>query len=431
MASVGIQFPAPEAIEIISVEERQRYQDSRLRDLVRFAYANAPAVRNILDRAGIAPNQIRTVKDLEIVPVTIRDEFPCLQRANPPFGGFLTVPVDKLDWIGIHPGPQFEASFARGKGYKFLAKILRRSGFMKGDLVINTFGYHLIPTGVAFDAACRYLGATVVPTGPGNRDLQVEALYHLRASVYLGFARFFHDILKRAREIGYEPRRDFALRFGTWLGERAPGLRQIVEEDYGIHTVEWYGVAPFGPLAYECNLKSGMHIDEDFIVEILDVRTGKQLGPGKEGHVVVTMFNKTFPVIRFGTGDLGFYSDETCACGRTSPRVIEITGRIGQQVKVRGMFIHPHEVEELGSQFKEISKFQVILTRHKTTLRDEIRAKIEPTYGGVDTESLAQSFMRSFEEKCRLRIDEVEFVSKGTIPEGTKVLVDERPWEIA
>lgn len=431
MASGSIQFPIPEAIEIMSAEERQRYQNSKLRDLVRFAYANAPAVRNILDTAGIAPSQIRTVKDLERVPVTIRDEFPYLQRANPPFGGFLTVPADKLDWIGIHPGPQFEASFARGKGYKFLAKILRRSGFLKGDLVVNTFSYHLVPTGVAFDAACRYVGATVIPTGPGNRDLQVEAFYHLRANVYLGFARFFHDILKRAREIGYEPRRDFALRFGTWLGERAPELRRIVEEDYGIHTVEWYGVAPFGPLAYECSQKSGMHIDEDFIVEILDVRTGKQLGPGEEGHVVVTMFNKTFPVIRFGTGDLAFYSDETCACGRTSPRVIEITGRIGQQVKVRGMFIHPHEVEELGDLFTEISKFQVILTRHKTTLRDEIRARIEPAYEDLDRNGLAEEFSKSFQDKCRLRIDDVGFVPKGTMPEGAKVLVDERPWEIA
>jgi phenylacetate-CoA ligase len=194
-----------------------------------------------------------------------------------------------------------------------------------------------------------------------------------------------------------------------------------------------------------------MHITADAIVEIVDPETGKQLGPGEEGEIVVTPFDEVYPLIRFGTGDLSMFIDEPCDCGRTTPRLTKIMGRSGEAVRVRGMFVHPKQTDEAISKFPEIRAYQLVVTRPQH--RDEMVLKVElsdkgvdkekartvpsalgnerwdfTVKGVVDREKLEAAVDKAFRDVCKVRFDRMEFVPKGTIPEGAKRIVDERKY---
>jgi phenylacetate-CoA ligase len=180
-------------------------------------------------------------------------------------------------------------------------------------------------------------------------------------------------------------------------------------------------------LGYECSQKSGWHIPEEVIVEIVDHETGKQLAPGEVGAIVATPFNKIFPLIRYGTGDLSSINVEPCPCGRTSPRLTGLLGRVGEEVKVRGMFVHPRQVKEVMAKFNQIAQFQVKVGRHEQ--RDMITFNLELKDETVDKQKLTNDLAKAFQDVCRVKADKIGFVAKGTIPEAHKVIVDERTWE--
>jgi len=407
--------------ERMPTQEREKYLVERLHWLCDYAYKNSPGWKKRFDQAGVDLSQIRTLKDLEKIPLTTRDEFIKLQRENPPFGGFLTVPLENLKRIYIHPGPQYET--LGEADIQHVGWILQKLGVRKGDIVINALAYHLVPAGLLLDDVLTHWGVTLVPTGFGNTDLQVQIMHDLKATVFIGFPNFLMIIIKRAEELGYDFCRDFALKRALALGKSEH--RRIFQEEYHINTIEVYGYLPVGVPACECEHKNGMHIEEDFIVEIVDPATGKQLGPGEIGEVVITpLFGDVLPRIRLGSGDLSFYTDEPCPCGRTSNRLVRIVGRVGDAAKVRGMFLHPLELEDVVSQLPGISRFQVVVDREG--LRDTLIAKFELVDETVDKGKLAADFHRDFQSRCRLRVDKVEFVPQGTIPADAKKVEDQR-----
>ena len=413
------------AKETMSVEDRERYQNERLRDIVEYAYHHAPAAKEKMDRAGVTPGQIKTIKDLEKLPITRKDEFTEQQKANPPFGGFLAVPTLKA--IFVSPGPIYEPEDPEEQ-FEVIAKALYATGFRAGDRAIITFSFHLVPAGIRMAEALTRLGVTWVPTGVGNTELQLEIIRDLQITCYLGTPSFLGLIIKKAEELGYDFRRDFQLKHAWFIAEMlSPSLRQSFEQDYGISTAQGYGTAELGTLAYECLQKSGMHIPEEVIVEIVDPETGRQLGPGEVGEVVATPFNKIYPLIRFGTGDLSSLTTEPCPCGRTSYKLTGVLGRVGEEVKARGMFIHPRQVQEVMARFDQISRFQVVVRLHEH--RDEITINLELKDETINKEQLANSLIKNFQDVCRVRPDKVEFLAKGTIPEGGKVILDERVWK--
>ena len=413
--------------EGMPLEEREGYFNDRLRWIVEHAYKNAPAMRDKMDRAGVTPSQIRTIKDLENIPITSKEELRDMQRANPPFGGLLTVPVQSLRRICLSTGPIYDA-FESAASYlsRGLAKAYYTGGVRRGDLVLNTFPYHMIPSGVSVDEAIGIIGATVIPAGPRNTELQVQLMRELGVNAYVGVPDFLAILVKKTEEMGYDFRRDFAMCKAVIAGQKYdPSVRKELDEDYGIAISEFYGT-PEMMLAYECGEGNGMHIPEELILEIVDHNTGRQLGPGEVGEVVVTPFNEAYPLIRFGTGDFSLYTDEPCPCGRTSPRLVGIAGRVGEAVRVRSLFIHPKEAEGVFSRFAEVSRSQLVITRSGT--RDGIACKVELREDVVDKGQLSGEIKKTFREICRLGIDDVEFVSQGTIPEGAKTIVDERKW---
>ena len=301
---------------------------------------------------------------------------------------------------------------------------MRKLGLTKGDIAINALTYHLVPAGLLVDEALTSMGVTVVPSGTGNRDLQVQIMHDLKVTVFIGFPLFLMQVIKRAEELGYDFRRDFALRSTLALGKSTG--RKNLEEDYKLPTIEVYGFLPIGVPAAECEHKSGMHFEEDFIVEIVDPATGKQLGPGEIGEVVVTtVFSEVMPRIRVGSGDLGHYTDEPCPCGKAALRITRILGRVGDAVRTRGMFIHPRQLEPAFSKFSEISKCQAVVAR--IGHRDELMLKVElKSDEGVDKENLTERLSKVVNEGVRIKVDRVEYVAKGVIPEGHKLIVDER-----
>ena len=428
MAIAGKQDEFFDELEVMTPAARERYQNQKLAETVDQAYRHAPVVRETFAKAGVSPGQIRTVKDLEKLPITRKTDLIEIQKANPPYGGFLAIPPEDVERVFLSPGPVYEP--IQHSGIQWFAKSFWAAGFRKGDVVVNTFTYHLSPAGILFHEALRDCGATAIPMGTGNTELQIQTMHDLKVTGFVGTPTFLITVIKRAEELGYDFHRDFALRRAWFTGEMLPAsLRQTLEQDYRIVTAQAYAVTePGGAIAYECHQKSGMHLMDEYIVEIVDHETGKQLGAGEVGEIVVTpVHNRTWGLIRFGTGDMSSYITEPCPCGRTANRLTGIVGRTGDAVKVRGMFIVARQAEAAILSLEPISRFQIVVGRREH--RDEMTLKAELKDEAVDKEKLAEDLDRKFQDACRLKIDSIEFVGKGTIPEEHQIIVDERSWK--
>lgn len=415
--------PTPYELERMTPDERQKHIEQKMREIIAYAYERAPAVKERLDKAGVKPEDIRTVKDLEKIPLLRKDDLIALQKANPPFGGYLAVPMDSLERIYQSPGPIYDPQ--RKRGFGIGAGL--GPDFGKGQIVMNTWSYHITPAGLGVDQALRNLGFTVVPTGTGNTELQVQIMHDLKVHGFVGTPSFLKTIIDKAEEMGYDFKRDFNLKWAMVGGEMGgEPLRKLFQEKYGIFCMggDSYATADVGTIATGCEKQAGMHITTDAVVEVVDPVTGKQLGPGEVGEVVVTPFDEVYPLIRFGTGDLACLIEEPCGCGRTTPRIPKIMGRSGEAVRVRGMFVHPRQTDEVISRFPEISRYQLVVVRPQH--RDEMILKVELADETVDKEKLKTALDKNFRDVCKVRFDRVEFVAKGTIAEGAKRIVDER-----
>jgi phenylacetate-CoA ligase len=430
-----------DALEGMTPEERERYQTKGLHKTLTHAYAHAPSAREIFERAGIKPTEIRTVKDLERLPITRKGDLIGLQQARPPFGGFLAVPVAEVERVFITPGPIYGPH--QSEGISWFGKTIYAAGFRKGDMVINTPTYHMSPAGMLFHEGVRACGATVVPTGVGNVDAQIKTMLDLKVTGYTGMPSFLMAIIKRAEEMGHDVRRDFVLKRAWFTGEMlAPATRKELETSYGIDTYQCYAVTDLGGcVAYECSEKAGMHFMDEYIIEICDPETGKQLGPGEQGEIVVTpIHNPVWGLVRYGTGDIASYMIEPCPCGRTAHRINAIIGRTADAVKVRGMFVIAKQAEQVFAEFDQIARFQLIVRRLGD--RDELVARIEPAAASVDQRVTGQGatsgsgdearltilLSERFPQVCRVRLDRIEYVPKGTIPQERRTIVDERKW---
>jgi phenylacetate-CoA ligase len=425
MTNLGEFF---DKLEIMSPEERENYLNRNLAEAIEHAYHYAPSARGILDRAGVSPSQIRTIEDLEKLPITRKSDLIELQKAKPPYGGFLTIPPEEVERVFISPGPIYEPLHTQN--IKWFAKSFYAAGFRKGDIVINAFTYHMSPAGILFHEALRDCQATVIPMGVGNTEIQIQTMHDMKVTGFVGTPSFLMALIKRAEEMGCNFGRDFVLQRAWFTGEMlAPSVRKTLEEEYGISTTQAYAVTELGgALAYECSQKSGMHFMDEYVIEIVDPETGKQLGPSVVGEIVVTpIHNKSWGLIRFGTGDLSYYTVEPCPCGRTANRLIAIVGRAGDATKIRGMFVVTKQAEQVLSSFEQISAFQIVVGRKEQ--RDTMTFKIELKEQSIDKSQLADDLSSKFQDVCRVKVDKIDFVAKGTIPVEHKIMVDERTWE--
>ena len=415
-------------LEVMPAEERESYLNRRLSQTIDYAYKQAPAIKEIFDKAGVSPSQIKSATDLQKLPIIRKADLIEMQKAKPPYGGFLAISPEDVERIFISPGPVYEPLHT--SRIEWFARAFYAAGFRKGDIVINTFTYHMSPAGILFHEAIRDCDATAIAMGTGHTEVQVKTMYDLKVTAFVGTPSFLMAVIKKASEMGYNFRQDFVLKRAWFTGEMlTPSLRKTFEIEYGINTFQAYAVTePGGALAYECRQKSGMHFMDDYIIEIVDTETGKQLGPGETGEIVVTpIHNKSWGLIRFGTGDIASYTTEACPCGRTANKLLAILGRIGDAVKVRGMFVVGRQAASVFKEFEAISRFQVVVDRRAQ--RDEMTFRIELKDESVDKEKLAEKLNKRFQSVCLVKADKIEFVSRGSIAEEAKIMEDRRRWE--
>jgi phenylacetate-CoA ligase len=413
-------------LETLSSEDKAAYQNAALQKIVQHAYANAPAVRKKFETSHAKPGDIKTLKDLERLPITHKHELAELQQSAPPFGGFLGVPMDRLKRICMSPGPIYEPEEIHSENDRWTQAFFA-AGFRKGDIGQITFSYHLVPPAFWFEDALHRLGCIATPGGVGNTELQVRLMHDLKVTGYVGTPSFLVAISKKARDAGYDLQRDLNLEVGFVAGEMLPeSLRSELEASFGMILRQGYGTADVGCLAYECYQKKGMHFPYNCVVEIVDPDTGRQLSPGETGEVVATVFDEVYPMIRFGTGDLSCYTDELCPCGRTAQRLVKILGRLDQVTKVKGMFIHPSNADEVATKFPEIDRYQVVVTREAHV--DQMTFAVELKEGYEATRELANRIEAAIPNIMRVR-GKVSFLDGGTLPKEYDKIDDRRKWD--
>jgi phenylacetate-CoA ligase len=412
--------------ETLGPRARRRYQETWVRGLVSHAWRRAPGFRRRMEEAGLGPADLRTLADLARLPVIKKAAMPELQRHDPPFGGFCTVPPRDLGWVFVSPGPIYEP-FARRDASPWRAEIAAfAGGFRRGDVVVNTFLYHLTPAAHLIDRGLARLGCSVVPTGPGNTEVQVKTIRDLGATGYVGTPSFLMTILKHADEKGLGP---LPLEVAHVGAEALPASLRTAIEERGILTRQSFGTADLGIVAYECCQADGMHVMEDVIFQICDPETGVPLPAGETGEIVCTVNHRTYPMVRFGTGDLSATTEAPCPCGRTSPRMLGWRGRADEMTKVRGMFIHPRQADEIAARLPSVTRYQVVVTRAEH--RDALRLDVEVSPGTDPVEAqraLEAPGAEAIRAVMKLR-GEVRVVPAGTIPDGARKIDDRRRWD--
>lgn len=410
-------------LETQSAEQRRTYLGARLRQSVAHAYAHAPRIRQMMEKAGLKPSDVRGIEDLARLPLLKKDDLPALQAADPPFGGLVGVPIGKLQRIFMSPGPIYDP---QGEGDDFWRwrTALSAAGFQAGDIVLNSASYHLMPLGFMFDSALKSLGCVVIPGGVGQTELQVRVAFDVGATGYVGTPSFLHALLSKAREIGARLHLDVALVAAEMLPE---SLRSELEQDFKVRVIQAYGTADVGMLAYECSEKKGWHLDPESIVEVLDLETGEPAVPGQPGQVISTVFDEAYPLLRFATGDISALSpDVSCPCGRTAPRLTGLLGRVGDAVKVKGMFIRGTQMDEVFKKFPGVARFQAVIIREQH--KDQLLYQVEMAEPAADPAAMAAKLSEALREAMNVRGD-VQLVAPGTLPAGAKKISDRRVWK--
>lgn len=396
--------------------------NAQLRDLVAHAYAHAPAIQARMDEAGVAPSQIQGVDDLAKIPVLNKDALVEIHAQNPPFGGFLTIDPADLPRIYISPGPIYDPQPPPADPEAQLAPF-RYIGIGRGDRVLNTFMYHLTPAGILLDEAVRACGATVIPTGPGNTELQIMMMMALGASGFLGQPSYLMTLLDKAAEMGLGAEA-VPLKKALFSAEPyTPSQRARFEGDYGMKTTSAYGTADLGFIGYTREDLQGFCIMPSIYLQICDPETGAPLPAGETGEIVATTLNRAYPLIRFGTGDLGALSPQSQCEGQ---QLLGLFGRSGDAIKVRGMFLHPNQLQYAVMQFPQIKDLQVVITRPQN--RDVATVNVE-LHEGASSEGVAEKLMALAQAALRLRIDAVHFVAAGGIDPNARKIIDEREWD--
>lgn len=396
-----------------------RYQ--RLADVYAEAVIKAPAVRDLFARAGLNPRDIKGVEQLSKIPVTKKEALLALQRENPPFGGFLAADMSQVARIYCSPGPILEPA-VRGEDVHGFRHAFKASGIGPGDIVLNTWSYHMVPAGLLFDEGLQALGATVIPSGVGNTELQAQLILELGVTAICASTGFFVALAEHIESTGKKLPEEWKVKvaflggeFGDWMGKR-----RRLEERYRLRTSSAYATADLGIIAFEDG-GEGYLSHPDRIVQICDPVSGQPLAAGEPGEIVVTQLHPGWPMIRFGTGDVAF-ALESFEDG-TARRISALQGRVGQAVKAREIFVYPRQIEEVKIAVAGIQAIQCVVTRPAS--REEIALEVELA-PGADAEQVGAAAREAFQRFSRLRADHFRVVDAGSIKPDAPLVVDRK-----
>ncbi|MFL4982011.1 MAG: phenylacetate--CoA ligase family protein [Xanthobacteraceae bacterium] len=393
--------------------EREAEQLSRLPALVARAMT-APGWAKQL--AGHDPQALDSHAALAALPVLRKSDLLALQKADPPFGAFNVTPPAKVRRLLMSPGPIFEPE-GHGQDWWGGARALFAAGFRAGDIVHNSFSYHLTPGGFMLESGAHALGCTVVPAGPTNTEQQVEAIAHFQPTGYVGTPDFLKILLDAAAEAGKDVS---SLKRGLVSGAALPASLRRQLGERGVAVLQCYATAELGFIAYESEARDGMIVNEHLMLEIVRPGTGDPVPDGEVGEVVVTSFNPDYPMIRLATGDLSAVLAGPAPCGRTNTRIKGWLGRADQTAKIKGMFVHPAQVAEVARRHPALGRVRLVVTRDGE--QDVMTLVAECAEAGLD-----DAVASTLQAVTKLR-GEVRLVAPGSLPNDGKVIADERSY---
>lgn len=405
--------------EIIDHEIREQSLLAELPSLVSFAQQECSHYEQIL--RDVDAKKITSRQALASLPITRKSDLINLQKQTPLFGG-LQANNANIHRIFQSPGPIYDPENTKHDWWR-VGQAFHAAGFRKGDIVQNCLSYHLTPGGFILDSGARACGCSVIPAGPGQTEQQLDIIEDVKPQGYCGTPSFLKILLDKARD---NNRNISSISKALVTGEALPTQLRTQFSEQGIKVLQAYASADIGLIGYETIADDGFIISENIIVEIVRPGTGEPVSDGEVGEVVVTSFNQDYPLIRFATGDLSAIKEGTSACGRTNMRIKGWLGRADQTTKVKGMFVHPSQLEKLRLTFPNIAK--VRLSVNQINLNDQMHLQCELTEN-KDTPPVEQTIERiqkSLKDITKLN-GTVEILPLGKLPNDGKVIDDLRP----
>ncbi len=407
------------ALEVRPPEVREAALLAALPEQIAHAQRHAAGYAQLL--AGIDARAVTSRAALARLPVTRKSDLHRLQQAIPPFGGLNATATGELARVYMSPGPIFDPE-GRASDWWRMARPLYAAGFRPGDLLQNCFSYHFTPAASMIEGGAQALGCAVIPAGTGQTEMQVQAMALLRPRGYVGTPSFLKIILEKAAEMQADVS---GTRIALVAAEALPpSLRQWLLAHGMERVLQTYASADLGNIAYESEAMEGLIVDEDLLVEIVQPGSGDPVAEGEVGEVLVTKFDRHYPLIRFATGDLSAVLPGISPCGRTNMRIRGWMGRADQTIKVKGMFVHPHQLAEVQRRHPEIARARLVVDNpgnvDRMTLNCEVRAP--------QAEGLAARIADSLRDVTKLR-GEVRLCEPGTLPADGKVIEDAKKYD--
>jgi phenylacetate-CoA ligase len=402
-----------DALETRAPAERDADLFARLPDVLRAA-AKAPAYAERFK--GIDLASITSRDALAKLPVLRKSELPALHKAAPPFGGFVPSPAGSFGRLFTSPGPIFEPEGTNADSWRG-ARALFAAGLRPGDVVLNTFSYHLTPGGFIFDSSARALGCAVIPSGPGNTEQQFELIEAYRPTGYAGTPDFLKILLDAAASAGRDAS---SIKRAVVSGAAFPKSLQDEMKARGVDAYQNFGTADLGIVAYETSAHEGLVVSENIILEILKPGTSEPVKDGDVGEIVVTTLDPHHPWVRLALGDLSAVLAGASPCGRTNMRIKGWMGRADQTTKVKGMFVRPEQVAEIGKRHPELGRVRLVVTRS-----GEVDVMTLSAETATPADALRDAVAATLRTVTKLS-GNVTLVSLGSLPNDGKAISDER-----
>ena len=404
-------------LETRSDDAREAALMAALTEQVEYAKANAPYYSGVL--ADVDVQAVTSRAALAALPITRKSALIEAQKADYPFGGLAAMATGGLARIFQSPGPIYEPE-AKAEDFFRTARGLYAAGFRAGDLVHNTFSYHLTPGGFIMDAGARALGCAVIPAGVGNTEQQLDVIGDLGPVAYAGTPSFLKILLEKADAAGINTE---CFKKATVGGEYFPPALCAEWTERGIAAYQTYATADLGLIAYESSAREGLIVDEGVIVEIVRPGTGDPVPEGDVGEVIVTLFSKEYPLVRFATGDLSAVLAGKSPCGRTNMRLKGWMGRADQSTKIKGMFVRPEQVADIVKRHPEIGRARLVVDT--VDGRDAMTLHCETNQSG---EGFADAVRETLQAVCKMK-GTVELAAPGSLANDGIVIEDKRSYD--
>ena len=371
-----------EEFETLPRAALEALQLKRLQSMVTHVYANVPFYRQSLDGAGIHPDSIRSLDDLQRLPFTTKQDM----RDSYPYGLF-AAPMEEIVRIHASSGTTGKPTVV---GYthkdietwtELMARSFVAAGVHKGDIIHNAYGYGLFTGGLGAHYGAERLGASVIPISGGNTKRQIMIMQDFGSTVLTCTPSYSLFMAEEAKAEGIDFKK-LKLRVGIFGAEPwSEAMRKEIEEKLNLAAIDIYGLSEImGPgVAIECiEAKQGLHIWEDhFIPEIIDPETGKRVADGEKGELVITTITKQgIPLIRYRTRDVTSVSYEPCLCGRTHARIARMSGRSDDMLIIRGVNVFPSQIESILVGIEGVEPHYLLIVDRKENL-DTLEVQVE------------------------------------------------------